>query len=115
MLLQVLLFVAFVVAARPSSVALHSSEDSTENKTTNISQTNQATRNSSLSTQVQYRCDGPRFGYNLNPRSCLQAWSFIPWSMTAELTFGERDEAGTYDVGLPKRYLSCKCRTLKIR
>ena len=53
-------------------------------------------------------CNGHRFGRDLNLRSCLEAYDYIPKGMTQELSFGERDEGRSYDIELPKRYLSCK-------
>lgn len=53
-------------------------------------------------------CDERRFGRDLNPRSCLDAWTHIP-AIERELSFGPRrrtDRDPTYDVYLPKRYLS---------
>lgn len=50
-------------------------------------------------------CSG-RLGTGLNPSSCLEAWTFIP-AIERIVSFGPRDAAHTYDVMLPKRYLSC--------
>ena len=53
-----------------------------------------------------YRCNGPRFGYNLDWRSCTEALSQIDASSTMEETYGPRFK-GPFDVKLPKRYISC--------
>lgn len=50
-------------------------------------------------------CTG-RYGIGMNPSSCLEAWSLLP-PIERTLSFGPRNAANTYDVGLPKRYLSC--------
>lgn len=61
-----------------------------------------------VSANTGYRCDASRFGRDLSPSSCLSAWSFIP-AVTTELSFGPRESnEQQYDVGLPRRYLSCK-------
>lgn len=58
----------------------------------------------------RYWCGGARYGTDLNGPSCLEAWSWIP-PVERTLSFGPRnpDPGGmtTFDVGLPKRYLSC--------
>ncbi|KAG7007407.1 NADPH:adrenodoxin oxidoreductase [Physcia stellaris] len=74
--------------------------------TSSISDSWKTSNLTSILTRGQYRCDGPRFGYNLYPGSCLQAWGFIPLTVGTQLYFGERGDGGIYDVGLPKRYLS---------
>ena len=58
----------------------------------------------------KFGCD-KTLGIGLNSGSCLEAWRFIPF-VEREITFGPRDTAGTYDVGLPKRYLSCTLHIL---
>ena len=50
-------------------------------------------------------CDG-RYGTGMKSSSCLEAWALVP-PVERELSFGPRDAANTYDVGLPKRYQSC--------
>ena len=52
----------------------------------------------------KFGCD-KTLGIGLNSVSCLEAWSFLPL-VDAKITFGPRGTASTYDVGLPKRYLS---------
>lgn len=62
-----------------------------------------------------YTCNGTILGFDLNPSSCLQAWTLIP-PIERELSFGPRNIIPPVppgyiprpDVGLPKRYLSCK-------
>lgn len=44
-------------------------------------------------------------GTGISPSSCLEAWTLLPITKRI-LSFGPRDAANTYDVGLPKRYLS---------
>lgn len=56
--------------------------------------------------ECRYRCNGARLGTNLNPSSCLQAWTLIP-PLERTLSFGPRGKPTIYDVGLPRRYLSC--------
>ena len=50
-------------------------------------------------------CRGPRYGYNLEPQSCENAWRNIPTDSETILSFGSRS-LGTYDVPLPHRFLS---------
>ena len=60
---------------------------------------------------VRYTCNAELFGTDLNPASCLQAWTLIP-PLERELSFGPRfigRVATDYDVRLPRRYLSCTC------
>ena len=54
-------------------------------------------------------CNGDKYGRDLNLKSCLEAFDYIPSAMTRELSFGQRDEGGNYDIELPRRYLSCEC------
>lgn len=53
-------------------------------------------------------CDG-RLGTGMSPPSCLEAWTFLPPIETI-VSFGPRNAENAYDVGLPKRYLSCMLR-----
>lgn len=57
-----------------------------------------------------YKCS-QSLGTSMNPSSCLDAWAFLP-PIEREVTFGLRSSGNIYDVGLPKRYLSCTFRTL---
>lgn len=50
-------------------------------------------------------CDG-RLGTGMSPTSCLEAWTLVP-PIEKIVSFGPRNPENTYDVGLPKRYLSC--------
>ena len=96
MLLEILSLIAFISTSStsPMPASNATSPYSTSNLTLGAS---------------KFRCDGATFGRNLVPRSCLQAWSFIPVRITRQLSFGDRSDVGkTYDVGLPKRYLSCE-------
>ena len=52
----------------------------------------------------KFGCD-KTLGIGLNSVSCLEAWRLIPF-FDKEITIGPRDTAITYDVELPKRYLS---------
>ena len=52
-----------------------------------------------------FRCSD-KLGTNLNPSSCLDAWTLLP-SIESKVSFGPRGASNTYDVGLPRRYLSC--------
>ena len=52
-----------------------------------------------------YRCSD-RLGTNINPSSCLDAWTLLP-SIESTISFGPRSVLNTYDVGLPTRFLSC--------
>lgn len=45
-------------------------------------------------------------GTSINPSSCLEAWTLIP-PIERTISFGPRNAADKYDVGLPKRYQSC--------
>ena len=54
-------------------------------------------------------CNGDRFGWDLDLRSCLEAFDYIPTEITRELSFGERVDCRNYDIELPRRYLSCEC------
>ena len=45
-------------------------------------------------------------GTSMNPSSCIEAWTLIP-PIERTLSFGPRNAAEKYDVGLPKRYQSC--------
>ena len=62
-----------------------------------------------------YTCNGTILGFDLSSSSCLQAWTLIP-PIERELSFGPRNIMPPIpqgyipqpDVGLPKRYLSCK-------
>ena len=58
----------------------------------------------------KFGCD-QSLGTGLNSVSCLEAWRFIPL-VARKITFGPRDTASTYDVELPKRYLSCMLHIL---
>ena len=60
----------------------------------------------------KFGCD-QTLGTGLKSVSCLEAWSFIPL-VARKITFGPRDTASTYDVELPKRYLSCTLHILPI-
>ena len=53
----------------------------------------------------RYKCSD-RLGANMNPSSCLDAWTLLP-AIESKISFGPRSASNTYDVGLPKRYLSC--------
>lgn len=62
-----------------------------------------------------YTCSGTTLGFDLNPSSCLQARTLIS-RIERELSFGPRNieppippgYIARPDVGLPKRYLSCR-------
>ena len=58
----------------------------------------------------QYICS-ERLGTGMNPSSCLDAWTLIP-PIERPISFGPRTATNTYDVGLPRRYLSCMLRCL---
>lgn len=58
------------------------------------------------SSNAFYRCNGLKFGYNLDWSSCNEALSQIDASSTTEQTYGPRYQ-GQFDVKLPKRYISC--------
>ena len=47
-----------------------------------------------------------RLGTNMNPSSCLEAWTLLP-ALQNTVSFGPRSASKTYDVGLPRRFLSC--------
>lgn len=53
----------------------------------------------------KYQCN-QLLGTNMNPSSCLDAWTFLP-PIERKVTFGPRSSGNIYDVGLPRRYLSC--------
>lgn len=58
---------------------------------------------------VQVICSASQCGRDLNPHSCLDAWSRLP-AVDRELSFGWRRNRPTdltWDVYLPKRYSSC--------
>ena len=109
MALAILTFIALLIISTSSAIVKSLSDFSTKAATTPTTFDTRTASNQSLG--VQYSCNGDRFGRNLSPKSCLQAWSFIPVRITMELSFGERDDGCPYDVGLPKRYLSCKALT----
>ena len=48
-------------------------------------------------------------GIGISASSCLAAWALLP-SIDRTVSFGPRNAANTYDVGLPKRYLSSTLR-----
>ena len=58
----------------------------------------------------EVRCS-EKLGSGMNPSSCLDAWKFVP-PIDRKVSFGPRSAANTYDVGLPRRYLSCTSRGL---
>lgn len=58
----------------------------------------------------EIRCSD-KLGTGMNPSSCLDAWKFLP-AIDRKVSFGPRSAANTYDVGLPRRYLSCTLRGL---
>ena len=58
----------------------------------------------------KYGCD-QTLGTGLNYLSCFEAWGFIPLAKR-DISFGPRGTASTYDVELPKRYLSCTLHIL---
>ncbi len=53
-------------------------------------------------------CNG-KLGTGLKLSSCLEAQTLFP-TVERTVSFGPRNAANTYDVGLPKRYLSCTLR-----
>ena len=53
----------------------------------------------------------PLQGIDINPSSCLEAWTLLP-PIERTVSFGPRSAGNTYDVGLPQRYLSCTLRPL---
>ena len=57
-----------------------------------------------------YKCI-QKLGTGMNPSSCLDAWTFLP-PIEREVSFGPRSAATRYDVGLPRRYLSCTLKGL---
>ena len=52
-----------------------------------------------------YKCSD-RLGVNINPSSCLDAWTLLP-TIERKISFGPRSVSNPYDVGLPTRFLSC--------
>ena len=52
-----------------------------------------------------YKCSD-KLGENMNPSSCLDAWTLLP-AIERKVSFGSRSASKTYDVGLPRRFLSC--------
>ena len=52
------------------------------------------------------KCNGPKFGYNLDKESCVEAWRSIPTDQES-VTYGARGQ-GFFQASLPVRYLSCK-------
>lgn len=64
-----------------------------------------ATTNVSISNYV-HQCDGTLYGRDVDSTSCAEALSQIDASSTMEQTYGPR-LAGSFDVRLPKRYISC--------
>lgn len=60
-------------------------------------------------------CDGSRYGYNVDWRSCSEAlMRILRADLLHPLVMGRRGEI-TYDLNLPYRYLSCKsCITKKV-
>ena len=50
-----------------------------------------------------------RLGTGISAQSCLDAWTLLP-PIERIMNFGPRSAASNYDVGLPKRYLSCMLR-----
>lgn len=59
---------------------------------------------SSNETSAIIRCDGPKWGYDLNKNSCIDAWASIPMD-DRMVTYGVRYQ-GQYEALLPIRYLS---------
>lgn len=55
-------------------------------------------------TNANIRCDGSRFGYDLNQTSCVDAWASIPIDDNM-VTYGVRYQ-GRWEALLPIRYLS---------
>ena len=53
-----------------------------------------------------HRCDGRDYGYDLDSTSCTEALNQIDILSTAQQTYGPRFR-GSFDVRLPRRYISC--------
>ena len=63
-----------------------------------------------LSAQTSFDCD-EGFGRSLNLQMCGEAVASIPRTFktgSAPVRFGPR-EAGSFDIGLPRRWMSCEC------
>lgn len=56
-------------------------------------------------------CNGSILGENLNLHSCWDAHNQIVSLGNTQFSFGERD-TGTYDILLPRRFMSCKSLVL---
>ena len=54
-----------------------------------------------------------RLGTGINALSCFDAWNLFPRS-ALHATFGPRRAGEKYDIGLPRRYQSCKSRQLVV-
>ena len=66
-----------------------------------------------LSAQTSFICD-EGFGRILNLQMCGEAVASIPRAFkigSAPVRFGPR-EAGSFDIGLPRRWMSCECSFL---
>ena len=59
------------------------------------------------------RCEGQKFGYNLNKESCEEVWKKIPTD-SENISFGARAK-GTFERPLPYRYLSGKISATHLR
>lgn len=62
-----------------------------------------------LSAEPTFYCD-EGWGRDLNLQMCEEALASIPWVIgpaTRLFSFGPRD-ANTFDIGLPRRFMSCQ-------
>lgn len=59
----------------------------------------------SLEVSAIPQCDAAAFGTNLNPTSCLQAWTKIGWG-DDQISWGNRGTIELFDVYLPTRWSS---------
>lgn len=69
--------------------------------------------NISVSAQPTFICD-EGLGRDLNLQMCLEALASIPWVIGPDyrpFSFGPR-ETNTFDVGLPRRFMSCESSCL---
>ena len=57
----------------------------------------------------KYTCNGTTYGRNLNIRSCLDAIEAVKEHDLPQ-TFGQRGDGTHWDINLPFRFLSCKCK-----
>lgn len=63
-----------------------------------------------LSVEPSYNCDEGRESDLLTLRMCAEALASVPWVIGPErrsISFGPR-EAHVFDIGLPRRFMSCE-------